>query len=151
MNNIKTIIVLFFLTTLGFSYGQGHPDGEKIKALKVAFITERLNLSSKEAQGFWPLYNRYEEDREKLRQKNRTMIRGKLKEVDGLSEKEAGDLLKQYIDFEEEEESLDNAFYQNAAKVISAKKTLLLLRAEEDFKRQLIKQYRQRHGGGGYR
>ena len=129
MNNYKNIMAALFLFASVIFYGQDKHNGDKIKALKVAFITERLDLSSKEAQAFWPMYNTYEEDREALR------------------EKEASVLLRQYIDYEEEEERLDTAFYQQVAKVISAKKALLLLRSEEEFKRQLIKQYRQKHGG----
>ena len=33
---------------------------ERIKALKVSFITERLDLTEKEAQKFWAVYNEYE-------------------------------------------------------------------------------------------
>ncbi len=143
------LIVLLLAVTL--SFGQNRPDKDKIKSLKVAFITERLDLSTKEAQAFWPIYNEYEEKREALRQKERSQIRNKIKESENLSEKEADQLLKQYLSFEEEEEELDKAFIENITKVISAKKTLLLLRSEEEFKRQLIKQYRQKRGGGGFR
>ncbi|MCJ7465173.1 MAG: hypothetical protein MUO53_00595 [Maribacter sp.] len=149
MNNLKKIAVALFLLVTAFNFGQKRPDMDKIKALKIAFITERLDLSSKEAQAFWPLYNKYEENREAMRQKDRTLIRGRIRGVEGLTEKEAIQLLEEYIDFEEEEERLDTAFYKEVAKVISAKKALLLLRSEEDFKRQLIKEYRQKHGGGG--
>ncbi len=152
MNNLKRILTTLLMLVTIFIYGQHKSDGDKIKALKVAFITERLDLNSKEAQAFWPLYNKYEEDRENLRRKDRSEIRGKIKGVENLTEKEASNLLEQYIDFEEEEERLDTAFYKNVAKVISAKKALLLLRSEEDFKRQLIKEYRQKrsNGGGGH-
>ncbi|MGB5556228.1 MAG: hypothetical protein WBM83_16345 [Flavobacteriaceae bacterium] len=114
-------------------------------------MTERLDLGSKEAQTFWPLYNEYQENREALRQREYTQIRAKIKDADALSEKEAKKLLDQYISFEEEEEALDKAFLNDVSQVITAKKTLLLLRSEEEFKRQLIKQYRQKYGGGGYR
>ncbi len=149
MNKLKTIVAAAFLLVTAMNFGQNRHDGDKIKALKIAFITERIDLSSKEAQAFWPLYNRYEEKREAMRQKDRTLIRGKIRKVEDLSEQEAIKLLDEYINFEEEEERLDTDFYKEVAKVISAKKALLLLRSEEDFKRQLIKEYRQKHGGGG--
>jgi hypothetical protein len=151
MNNLRIPLLAAFFLASSLSFGQ-RPDRDKIKTLKVAFITERLDLNTKEAQEFWPIYNEYEEDREALRQKERGQIRNKIKESENLSEKEATDLLKQYLKFEEEEEELDKAFIEKVTKVISAKKTLLLLRSEEEFKRQLIKQYRQkRSGGGGFR
>ncbi|NNE76775.1 MAG: hypothetical protein HKN31_06845 [Pricia sp.] len=147
MNSRKKIPVLILLLVTTLFYGQQKPDSEKIQSLKVAFITERLDLTRKEAQKFWPIYNEYEEKREELRQRERNQIRAKIKDADGLSEKEAQDLLKQYIVFEEDEEALDKSFLEEVSKEISAKKTLLLLRSEEEFKRQLIRQYRNRRSG----
>ena len=70
-----------------------------------------------------------------------------MKDADALTEKEAEKLLALHMQIEAEEEVLDNNFLKNVSKVISAKKTLLLLRSEEEFKRQLMKQYRQNKGG----
>lgn len=142
----KFMLSLFMLFT-ALSFAQEKPDWEKIKSLKVAFITEKLSLSSKEAQEFWPVYNAYEEKRDALRKREHTEIRNKIKNVEHLSEKESAQLLKQHIQLEEEEEELDNEFLKEVSTVISSKKTLILLRAEEDFKRQLIKQYRHNKGG----
>lgn len=142
--NKRLLLVVFLLTTAVF-YAQHKPDWDKIKTLKIAFLTERLDLSSKEAQDFWPIYNSYEDEREKLRNKANNDIRNKLKNTENLSEADAAKLLNLYLANEEEEEELDKKFLLNVKKVISAKKTLLLLRSEEDFKRQLIKQYRDKH------
>lgn len=149
MNDIKKIATIAILLFSTMFYGQKKPDWDKIKSLKIAFITERLDLSSSEAQSFWPLYNEYEDGRQALREREHHQIRNKIRDADKLSEKEAATLLEQYLDFEEEEEELDQTFLKKAAKVISAKKALLLLRSEEDFKRQLIRQYHQKHSKGG--
>lgn len=143
--NKYIIIIFLFVTTL--SFGQRNQDWDKINTLKIAFITEKLSLNTKEAQEFWPVYNEYQEKRNVLRRKNHEQIRGKMKDADALTEKEAEKLLALHIQIEEEEEVLDTNFLKNVSKVISAKKTLLLLRSEEEFKRQLMKQYRQNKGG----
>lgn len=140
----KLMLVVFLLATTVF-YAQHKPDWDKIKTLKIAFLTERLSLNTQEAQAFWPIYNAYEAEREKLRNKSHNDVRSKLKDADNLSESDAAKLLSQYLAYEEEEEELDKKFLLNVKGVISAKKTLLLLRSEEDFKRQLIKQYRDKH------
>jgi len=146
MNNIKIGIVLFLLLTSSQILAQHKPDKDKIKSLKVAFITERLDFTSKEAQTFWPVYNAYEEKREAMRQREHTQIREKIRNSENLSEKEASELIKHYLRFEEEEEELDKNFIESIGKVIPAKKTLLLLRAEYEFKKQLLKQYRHKKG-----
>tara|TARA_R110002074_G_scaffold161480_3_gene319294 strand:- start:24490 stop:24927 length:438 start_codon:yes stop_codon:yes gene_type:complete len=142
----KYILSLFMLFT-AISFGQHKKDWEKIKSLKVAYITEKLSLDSKEAQEFWPIYNEYEEKRHELMRKEHTQIKDKLENSDDLSEKEAKKLLTLKIAIEEDEEELDKAFLMEVSKVTSAKKALLLLKAEEDFKRDLIKQYRHNKGG----
>ncbi|WP_405414214.1 hypothetical protein [Maribacter sp. Asnod1-A12] len=139
------ITILLFVTT--FSFGQRNQDWEKINTLKVAFITEKLSLNTKEAQEFWPVYNEYQEKRNALRKKGLQEIKNKIKDAASLTEKEAQKLLALHMQIEEEEEVLDNSFLKNVSTVISAKKTLLLLRSEEEFKRQLMKQYRQNKGG----
>lgn len=143
-NSLKIGLVLLMVLFSTFSFAQDRSKREKIKTLKVAFITERLNLSTNEAQSFWPLYNEYEEKRESLRHRQWTEVRAKVKENGDLSEKEAQKLLGKHIELEKEEDALKTEFVENISKVISAKKTLLLLRSEEEFKRQLIKQYRDK-------
>ena len=49
MKNKIIIIALLLLTTVGFSQGKK----EKIQALKIAQITETLDLSENEAQKFY--------------------------------------------------------------------------------------------------
>src|SRR5690349_15870280 len=34
-------------------------NGSRIEALKIAYLTKKLNLSTDEAQKFWPIYNQY--------------------------------------------------------------------------------------------
>ena len=42
-------------------------NGGKIEALKIAYLTNKLNLSPEEAQRFWPVYNKYMEEIRKTR------------------------------------------------------------------------------------
>ncbi len=139
------VLGLFFFCTLGLS-AQRTQDGSKIKALKIAFFTERLSLSSSEAEAFWPLYNEFEEKREALRQQQRREIYMKIDNPGQLSEAESKTLLNRYLDIEEEEEELEKAFYSRIAHTITAKKTLLLFKAEREFRKQLIKHIQQRKG-----
>jgi hypothetical protein len=43
-------------------------DGSRLEALKIAFLTKKLNLSTEEAQRFWPIYNQYAQEIKKIRQ-----------------------------------------------------------------------------------
>ena len=151
MNSLKTLTILAILLTSTLFYGQRRPDRDKIKSLKVAFITERLNLSSDEAQAFWPIYNEHEVSIEAIKIRERREIRARLIDFDQLSEKEANDLLSDLIALEKEKHKLNVDFMKRMSEVISAKKTFLLIKAEEDFKKRLLKEMRNRRrsGGGG--
>ena len=52
----------------------GEPRGPRpphVEALKVAFITQKLNLTAEEAQKFWPVHNSYMADLKKAREANK--------------------------------------------------------------------------------
>ena len=148
--NRKILILIALLTVVTNFYGQRRPDREKLKSLKIAFLTEKLDLSSKEAEAFWPVYNAHEDRMNAFRNTERSEFKGKLQDLETLSEYEADELLVKYMDLETKKQKEQKAFISNMQKIISSKKTMLLLKTEEDFKRKLIQQYRQRKGGGGY-
>lgn len=129
--------------------GQGRPGMDKIKSLKVAFITERVDLTSNEATMFWPVYNEHEDALAQIRRKERLEIKSKMVDFENLSDTEANKLLDQLIELEKEKQQLNVEFLSNIREVISPKKTFLLIKAEEDFKRRLLKQIQQRRQGGG--
>ena len=128
---------------------QGGPGREKIKTLKVAFITERVGLTSEEAQVFWPIYNEHEKNTMRIRRKERLEIQSKLIDMDLLTNAEANQLLDELIALEQEKQDRHIEFLDRISQVISPKKTLLLIKAEEDFKRRLLREMQQRRRGGG--
>jgi hypothetical protein len=142
----NSLILLFILGFGGLVHSQEGGKREQIKTLKIAFFTERLNLSPEEASIFWPLYNEHETAKESLRKQQRTQIRDRFANLDEISEKEAQQALKQYLNLEEKEEELDKAFYLRIAGEFSAVRTLKLFQAEQDFRRRLLQEYRKRRG-----
>ncbi|WP_299161547.1 hypothetical protein [uncultured Eudoraea sp.] len=150
MNNFGKIWVFTVLfLTVAIVSGQGRPGMDKIKSLKVAFITEQVGLTSKEATMFWPVYNEHEEALSQIRRKERVEIRSKMADFENLSENEASKLLDQFIELEREKQELNIVFLSNIRDVISPKKTFLLIKAEEDFRKRLLRQIQQRRQGGG--
>ncbi len=145
MNKKYTLLILIVtLFVSSFTYGQRKPDRERIKTLKIAYITERLDLSTKEAEAFWPIYNKHEATMDALRKRERTQIRGKRVDIASLSEKEAETMLNKMLVIEQEKSDELIGFIQNVSTVLSAQKTLSLVKAEEDFKRRLLKEMRSK-------
>jgi len=146
-NYSKKIVWLLVLLTTTVLVAQ-RPAQERIKTLKVAFITERLALTSDEAQQFWPVYNQHDESLQKLRRKERQRFGSQLPYLDDLSDDEASKLLTEFRTLQAEKHNLEQTFIQDLGKVLPAKKIVLLLKAEEDFKKRLLQQVRKRRGGG---
>ncbi len=146
---MKKILLLFiFVFTIHLCFSQRGPR-ERVKAFKIAYITEQLNLSSKEAQQFWPIYNEHEDTMENLKKKERTSVRA-LKEANGfenLNEKEAEDFLSNYLLAEEQKYLARKKLITDLRKVIPHKKILKLVKAEMDFNKRLLKQLRDRRQG----
>ncbi|WP_298486655.1 hypothetical protein [uncultured Maribacter sp.] len=142
---IKKTIFFAVLCIATSICAQRKPDHEKIKALKIAYLTEKLDLTTNEAQKFWPVYNAYEEKVEKIRMQQRSEIHEKLREIGKLSEKELNKLLELEISLNKQKHVLEEKLIQDVRKVISAKKTFIMLQSEYGFKRKLLHQYRKKH------
>lgn len=146
----KFIFPILFLLMTSISFAQGFREKkEKVKALKVAYITEQLDLTTEEAQKIWPIYNTFDDKQAELRhEKMRTILdRFEPGSVEKLSEKEASALLTQMETIEENLFTLRKKFIKDLQGVISAKKIIKLKKAEEDFNRHLLKQMREKRKG----
>ncbi len=119
---------------------------DRIKALKIAFISEKLALTPKEAEKFWPIYNEHEQAADLLRQKERKYFGRNSADAATLTEAEASQLLKELESMHEERFKIGKAYVQKLKSVIPEQKIILLLKTEENFKRKLIQQFRQRRG-----
>lgn len=144
---MKTKIALLLLFISSFSFSQGFKEKkEKIKALKVAFITEELNLTTEEAQKFWPVYNSYDDKQFEIRHNKMKAIVNQYEssEIEKLSEKEALQLVKKMEVNEDEMHNLKKKYIKDLLNVLPAKKVVKLKKVEDEFNRKLFKQYRDR-------
>lgn len=140
MKNIVTIILLAVTFTF---QAQNDEKREKIKALKTAFITTELSLSSEESAKFWPIYNAFDDKQFELRHNKMKSLVNKLKNsIDTMSEKEALIVLNQLEDYDDELLENRKKLVSSLKQVISPIKILKLKKAEDDFNRTLLKQYK---------
>jgi Spy/CpxP family protein refolding chaperone len=145
----KIILVLIILISTHALFAQKNKRFEKIKAHKTAFITNRLDLSSNEAEQFWPVYNKYEKKLHQLEVIDRKkMIKGIVSKggIINLSEKEAKDKLNELEKIQDAIHSTQKEKFGKISKILSAKKVLLLYKAEQDFKKELFKRLREKRG-----
>lgn len=141
----KSIIILFFISAGLFAQPDRH---EKIRTLKIAYITEELSLTSSEAEKFWPIYNDHDSKINELRRSERHDIGPKLRDgFDALSDEDADALIDRWLQIESETLKLHQELVLNLRKVLPPKKILLLRKAEDDFKRKLLERFRGKGSG----
>ena len=141
---MKSFII--YISIVLFSIGAiAQPKREEIKALKVSFITERLNLTEKEAQEFWPIYNAYEKVTLQIKHKELKAIRREIKEnLSALSDAEAKALINKLMDAQDRLHKMNEILLIKLQNILPAQKILALKVAEDDFNRKLFEQYKRR-------
>jgi len=141
----KTLIFILLISTGLIAQ---RPNHDKIKAYKTAHITEQLNLTSSEAEKFWPIYNKYDKEFESLRKKERSEIFSKIKNggLDALSDKEANALIDKFMEIKSNELQYRLEMIEELRKVLPPVKVIKLNRAEESFKKLLLERLKNRRG-----
>ena len=131
----KWLIILFMsfgVASSGFSQQEEKPqqqqqqqqaDGGKLKALQIAYLTNKLNLKPEEAERFWPVFNQYQEEIRKARMEGRN-----LPEVE--KEQKIVDIRKKYFD--------------EFAKVLNKERADRVFKADNEFRDVIRKEIQER-------
>jgi len=122
--------------------GERPPNFEKFDAMRIAFITERLELSSAEAEKFWPVYNEYQKLKQGLRDEMHALHQNFNDNNATLSDKETEDILAKHMELQKKETALDVQYNEKFREVLSARKVMKLYMAEMHFKSFLLHQIR---------
>jgi len=117
--------LLILLMALGCFIHVQAQDGERLEAYKIAYLTKKLNLTPEEAQRFWPIYNKYNDDIRGIRQEQKDK---------NLSE----------IDVEEKILSVRKKYNGEFSKALSAEKVNTFFRSEKDFKMEIQRLLQER-------
>ena len=140
---IIIVAVFFTMSSLTAQYDKR----ENLKAYKTAYITQQLELSSKEAEKFWPIYNVYQKEIFQLKVLKIRAAQKKIRDkggVDALNDDESDQLLADLIQNEQALVKTKKELYNSLKKVISSKKILKLYRAEHEFNKKLLAEFRKK-------
>ncbi len=141
---MKKLIILFVFCAFSFNIqAQRDQIKEKIEAQKVAFITERLDLSVTEAQQFWPIYNAYEKRIHSMRRNDLKEVRESMREGN-LSESVAQKLLDKFMLVEDNMHKAKKQLVKDLSSVLPAQKIIALKASEDAFNKKLMQTLQQR-------
>jgi len=134
-------ILLFIALLLRIiTLAQYTPDKkEMIETMKVSFISKQLNLNVDEAKLFWPVYNQYEIELETVRNSRKKETEIAIEDFANLTDKAIEKMIDAQFIFKQNELDIMKKYNARFKQVLPIKKTAMLYKAEEDFKRLLLR------------
>ena len=141
------LIVFTIVLTTNFSFAQQQMNRGKIRILKTSYITNVLELSQKEAEQFWPVYNQYSNKIQKLKMQLEGGLKREIKfagGIENLTNMEAQKLIDKFTQLEQQITDTKLILIKELSKIISAKKIIRLKKAERDFNRRILQEYGKR-------
>lgn len=132
---MKTIRQIILFSALLISSIQGFSQrGEKIEALRIAFITNKLSLTAAESEKFWPVYNVYRREVAELRRQSIVDTN-----LEAMSDADAEKAIQVTIDRMEKELLLFKNLARDLNSILPARKIALLSRVERAFNEEIIR------------
>ncbi len=141
------IPLLFASTAFSQAPGDDKERDDKIEALKVGFITKELNLTTSEAEKFWPVYNEMDAKMKELRQSCRKINKDLKDSEEKMTNDDAKKKLSTLFENDQKELDLKKEYSEKFIKIIGEKRTLKLLSLEHEFRRVLLERLKDRKDG----
>lgn len=122
---------------------------EQVQSAKIAFFTNELGLTPKEASEFWPIYNKFWREREVAHRRIQSNLKTIGKALSGetkVSDSELKVMIENYVAGYNDEGIIQRSYLEEFYKILPVAKIAKLYIAEENFRIRMIHQLRK--GGG---
>ncbi len=152
---MKKIALLLAIAVSTIAFAQPNNMKEKRKkmeAMRVAHITEALDLSPEEAQVFWPVFNEREKKIDALRMEFMSAMKTYKKDgksIDDISDSELEKMMQTKLNNEIKIAEIRKAYHKKFVEVVGVKKTAKLYLSEMQFMRMLLEKSRGPKNGQG--
>ncbi|MBQ0122859.1 MAG: hypothetical protein KBS38_04500 [Bacteroidales bacterium] len=152
----RTILFSLCLLLCTATFAQPHQSGkegqknkyDRIRAEKIAFFTDRLDLTPQEAQVFWPVYNEYWKESQKAHKATMQAFGAtKAKNGETIDAKELEKMLDAYIELSKEEFKVKESFHSKFKEVLPIGKVAELYQAEEAFRMKMLHSFKRTPDG----
>ena len=138
---MRKIILITLLLLSQWSYPQQKKDKESrfqnFKIEQQKYITKEATITEEEGELFFPIYFELMESSHTIHREMRNYLRKQ--KIDQLNETDAKTVFEKVIRLRELMKEKEDNYYQQAKKIISIKKLLLVIKAEEGFRRDMLK------------
>jgi len=150
---ILTLTLMLFSLTLALSAQESksrEEQIEKFRSMKIAYFTEKLELTPEEAEKFWPLYNDYEKKRREVSRYRHRRPKNMDEQLANMTDQEAEKMADDMIISRKKEVELDEAFHKDLKEIFPPKKVMKYYITEHQFREYMLRKIRdERRGGQG--
>jgi len=113
----------------------------KLDAWHTAFLTSEMQLTTEEAQKFWPIYNEYKVEMENLEKP----VKAVGKTIEQMSDAELRQMIYKELDNEQQRVNMNKKYIDRFLTILPAIKIVRLKKAEREFKKMVLEQWRDNH------
>lgn len=162
MTGLLLLPVFLALSICGFSQQNNSQNNQsnngnaqqKIESLKMAYLTQQLDLTPKEAQKFWPVYNQYQQEMQKINQEERSNRKDR-SSLKNPNDQQIEQSLDRDFQLRQQALQLRENYRKQFRDVIPPRKVSKLYQSEREFNMKLIQElHRRQHtemSGGNQR
>jgi hypothetical protein len=115
-----------------------NPNLEKLNAYKIAFFTRRMNLTSQEAEKFWPVYNEFQDKRNVIQTERQTLNRNINQNELNMTEKELIESGDKHVALQVQEAALALEYHKKFKEILAPAKVIRLYQAENQYRLLLL-------------
>ena len=141
----RSIGVAMAVITLGFAvsaWSQDKPANnmesvhEKLKADKRLIVTNYMELTESEAKNFWPVYEEYQKDLQKINERLLNMLQSYAADYrdKSLTDEKAKQLLDEWIAIDNDDAKRRASYVPKVMKVLPPKKAARYLQIENEYR-----------------
>lgn len=139
----KALLVVIMISVLPVNYLYSQNSAiERLNAYKIAFFTRSLNLTTQEAEKFWPVYNEFQNRRTEIQQE-RALLNRKINQSGmTMSDAEKTEAADNLINLDLKEANLSVEYHKKFKEILPPAKVLRLYQAENQYRQQLLNELR---------
>lgn len=112
---------------------------EKVQAYRVEYFTKNLELSPKESEAFWPIFDAYQIKKETIKKSG-----DRQRKVELMSDEEVETYLEGHLSEEQRMLDLKKDFFRQVKAVLPIRKVALIPQTEKNFRKEILSEMRRR-------
>ena len=120
-----------------------NPNLEKFSTYKIGFFTKKMNLTSQEAERFWPVYNDYQKQKNLIQREKIMIMRDFNQNESILDDRQLTEMAEKLIKGMSDENSLAVGFHKKIRELLPPSKVLKYYQAENQYKIQLLRELQE--------